>query len=328
MAGQWANGGSVAGLQTEPAHYRLGSSTCGNASLRPDRSPHPRPLLTDSLSNVTSAETPLVDAYRSDGTSSYLRSLWARRHYVWYVSSYELKSRQMTSALGNFWHLLNPLLQILVFYLIFGVLLETNRGVDNFIAFLTVGIFYFTFTQRVATLGATSIVGNQGLLSQLRFPRAMLPITITLTEAIAMIPSLLVIYGTSLLTGQSPRLGWLFLPVLVAIQAMFNVGAALVTARATHLVRDTTQILPFIFRLLFYVSGIIFNVDSYLSSTSPVAWLFYANPIHAYVTVARWATLGTPVDPEHIVSLTLWTVLLPIFGLWWFRRGEHAYGAD
>ena len=72
--------------------------------------------------------------------------------------------------LGNLWHLLNPALSIAIYYVIFGLLLDTTRGVDNFILFITIGIFVFQYTQRATTQGATSITQNLGLLKAIRFP--------------------------------------------------------------------------------------------------------------------------------------------------------------
>lgn len=272
-------------------------------------------------------ERQLFSAYGENDSFGYLSDVWSRRHYIRFVASAELRSRQMTTALGNLWHLLNPLLQIAVYFLIFGLVLKVDRGVDNFIAFLTVGIFVYGFTQRCTTLGASAIVGNRGILTQFRFPRAVLPLTTVFTETVAMIPPLLVMYGVTLVSGASARWSWLLLPVLVMFQSIMNVGLAMIAARATHHVRDVTQILPFIFRLLFYGSGVIFSVEAYTNS-SLYRWFFYANPLFDYIAAARWVVLGDPVATKAIVAGAAWTLILPVVGLLWFRAAETEYGRD
>jgi teichoic acid transport system permease protein len=100
----------------------------------------------------------------------YLRRLWERREYAWHVPRSDLRSQQMNTVLGNAWHLLNPILSIAVYYVIFGLVLQTDRGVTNFIAFLAVGVFVFQFTQKSTTSGSNSIVRRSRPSSPRRWP--------------------------------------------------------------------------------------------------------------------------------------------------------------
>ena len=243
-----------------------------------------------------------------------------------YVAASELRARQVNTVLGNLWHLLNPMLTIGVFYLIFGVLLGVDRGVDNFILFLTVGLFVFQFTQRSTTQGASSIVKNLGIVRAFRFPRVILPITAVMTEAAAALPTFLVMYAVALLTGEPVRWQWALVPVVFFVQVWFNIAAAMIAARATTHFRDLTQILPFVFRLLLYGSGVIFNVTAYATGSHAI-W-FDLNPIYCLLTLMRWCVMGTAADMVHVVSLVSWTVGLLVFGLVWFRAAEDQYGRE
>ena len=257
----------------------------------------------------------------------YLRELWERRGYAWFVAVSELRSRQMASTLGNLWHLLNPILQVMVYWLIFGLLVgSVARGVDNYILFLAVGIFVYLDFQRATIAGAGSLQNNKGVIRSLHFPRALIPVTAALTEFLGTLPSVLVVYVTALGTGESVRWTWILLPVVLAVQFLFNVGAALVAARATAHVGDVQQILPFIFRLGLYVSGVIFAVDAFASPTQ--LRLFELNPAYCFIQVARWTLMGGPLEAVWLVSGAVWTAVLPTFGLFWFRRGEELYGRD
>lgn len=266
----------------------------------------------------------LEDVFRASTTRGYLANTWERRRYVWYVSTGELRARQMNSALGNLWHLLNPALQIAVFFLIFGVVLDTDRGVENFLLFLTVGVLIFQFTQKVTTEGAKSIVNNSGLMRSISFPRAVLPFTATCIETLAMLPAVLVLLAVALLTGETPDLRWLVLLPIFLLQIAFNTGAALVAARATSHIRDVEQILPFLFRLLFYASAIIFSASQYIDGG--YQWLFVANPIYCIATSARWAIGIGPIDGWVVLSMVSWSIGLLLFGFIWFRAAEATYG--
>ncbi len=268
----------------------------------------------------------LRDVYESSRLNRYLRGMWDRREYIRYVAVNELKSRQMNSVLGNLWHLLNPMLTIAVYWLIFGVVLKVDRGVTNFIAFITVGVFTFAFTQRSTTHGARSIVSNRGLIKAIRFPRAVLPASSTLTETLATIPPIAVMLGVAFLSGESITVRWLAVVPLFALQAVFNFGAALVAGRLTHHLRDVVQILPFFFRLLLYGSGVIFSVEAYADSS--VRWLFILNPMYDFVTMMRWAVMGSDAEAVFLLSAAVWSVLLSVLGFLWFRAAEAGYGSD
>lgn len=98
-----------------------------------------------SVEEMPSSVDGLRDAHESSRLGPYLRDVWARRSYIAYVAKSELKRRQVNDVLGNIWHLLNPLLQIGVYFIIFGLLLDVGeRSTDNFILFLTVGLFVYS----------------------------------------------------------------------------------------------------------------------------------------------------------------------------------------
>ncbi len=86
---------------------------------------------------------------------------------------------QQDTLLGNLWHLGNPLLSVAVYYLIFGVVLGVTRGIDNYILWLSIGVFAFGLTTSTVLGGATSIASNKGLIRSIRFPRALLTVSVS-----------------------------------------------------------------------------------------------------------------------------------------------------
>jgi len=256
----------------------------------------------------------------------YLNGLWSRRGYARFVSISELRNRQMTSVLGNLWHLLNPILQVGVYYLVFGLVLSTAGRGPNYILFLVVGVFIFSDTQRAVMAGANSIVNNRGILQALSFPRALLPITSTVTESLATAPSVLVVYVSALLTGETPSLRWLLFPAVILVQFLFNLGFSLLAARATTHFHDLQQILPFVFRILLYLSGVIFSVEALGSPDTE--WVFHINPIYAFISIARWTVMEGELQMIWLASAAGWTLTLLIVGFVWFRAAEERYGRD
>src|SRR5262245_1438700 len=84
----------------------------------------------------------------------YLAAMWERRDFAIALPYEEVRSTHQDTLLGNVWHLANPMLSVLVYYLVFGVMLNVSRGVDNYILFLMVGVFVFHLTSRTVLGGA------------------------------------------------------------------------------------------------------------------------------------------------------------------------------
>lgn len=255
----------------------------------------------------------------------YMGKIWERREYLYQVPKHELRSQQMGTVLGNIWHLLNPILSIAVYALIFGVILKVDRGVTNFVAFVAIGVFVFSFSQKSITTGAQSIIKNRTLIRSVNFPRALLPITSVSTEFLAFLPGLAVMFITCIATGANPKVTWALIPVLILLQFIFNCGATLIAARSTARYRDVKNILPFMFRLLFYGSGVLFSVDAYVTNQL-VRNLFVLNPMFNILEIYRWSILGGDIAAIEILALFLWTFILFYFGFFWFRKGEFSYG--
>ena len=268
---------------------------------------------------------PLLDLSEPQSVGSYLRDVWRRREFAVVVPAQDLRALNMDTVLGQLWHLVNPAMMIGVYFLIFGVVLDTRRGVDNFLGFLVVGVAMFHLTQRVMQDAGVAIPRNHSLIRSMQFPRILIPLSTVNGQTLAFVPALVLVLITLLATGERPALRWvLFVAVLVG-QFSFNVGAALISARIGAAVRDFNQLLPHVFRLLFYVSGVIFSVDVFV--TSP-AWrrAFALNPVYDLVTCARWCLMGHPADAFVLAGFIAWAVVLPVAGFVVFRRADHLFG--
>lgn len=258
----------------------------------------------------------------------YVRSLWQRREFALAMARGEFRSKHLNTVLGGFWNVLNPLLLVGVYWLIFGVLLGVDRGVDNFIGFLAVGIFTYQFSQRSFLSGANSIANNLGLIRSLQFPRALLPISAVLKEAYSLRSASIVMITIILVTGEGITWYWLLAPIPLLLQFLFNLGGALVVARLADRVRDVAQILPFLFRLMFYISGVLFLVDRFVTDPAIKA-LFVINPFYSFLSLVR-EQLMTSIEHEGVgwmwLSVSAWTVASLVIGLTFFRAGERSYG--
>lgn len=286
---------------------------------------------------------------------AYLRSVWQRRNFVWSFASAKNISLYTDSKLGQVWQVLTPLLNAAVYYLIFGLLLGTSRGLPDFIPFLVTGVFLFGFTQRSVQSGSKSVGENLSLIRALHFPRATLPLAYAVVEFQQLLISLVVL--VVIVVGFQEPIGWhmaLVIPV-IAMQLLFNLGISMVMARLGAFNRDITQLLPFIMRTWMYLSGVIFSLPSFAEKFKHTPWLgklLELNPGYVFPELARRELLGRyrhyVHKPKHWVwqqgqhlnkgglgqgSSThlwiyagLWAVVLLVGGFWWFHRAEERYG--
>lgn len=257
----------------------------------------------------------------------YTRRLWDRR---WFVIAYSSASNSVgyeRSFLGQAWQLLTPMLNIAVYYLIFGLLLHTNRGVGNYIAFLTVGVFFFSFCTTSLVSGSRSITQNLGLVRALQFPRAVLPISTTLMALLQLLYSLAVMVPILLISGEPLRWQWLQLVPAIALQSMFCLGLALAVARVGARVPDTTQVLPFVSRVWMYASGVMYSVQAFVTGHGWLSTVLTGNPGYVYLALARHALLiGTPATARTWLLATAWAVGTLAVSYLYFWRGEEVYG--
>jgi teichoic acid transport system permease protein len=258
----------------------------------------------------------------------YSRRLWERR---WFVAAYANASNSVGyegNFLGQAWQLLTPLLNIAVYYLIFGLLLKTNRGVPNYIAFLSVGVFVFAFCTTSMTSGARAITGNLGLVRALQFPRAVLPVSTTLVALMQLVYSMIVLIPIVILTGAPITLRWLELIPAVALQACFCLGLAFGVARLGARIPDMTEILPFVARMWMYTSGVMYSVSVFTKGHPAwVATVMNLNPANTYLSLARNALLpGNPVSLGTWVAAMAWGFGLLAVSYLYFWRGEEEYG--
>ena len=238
-----------------------------------------------------------------------------------------LRTQQMDTVLGNVWHLLNPALQIVVYYIVFGLILGTDRGVDNFLPFLAIGIFAFQYMRKAIVGAARSLIRNRGLIQSIAFPRATLPLAVTVSEAAAFLAPAVVMLIVAVSTGETPEVRWLLIGPIFALQTLFVAGAAFIAARITFYFRDFENILDFLFRMAFYFSGVLFLVDRFVTNETARA-IADLNPLLGFISLYRWAVMGIPVSSTLTVAAIAWAAVTPVVGYVWFQRRERDFGRE
>lgn len=258
----------------------------------------------------------------------YLADLWQRRSFIATLSAGQSEARYQNNQLGRLWSVLNPLLLIVSYFLVFGLLLGTRRGIDNFIGFLATGVVLYGMTATVIQSGSKSITSNTGLVRALRFPRAVLPLSVALTETFATLPAFGVLVLTMVLTGEPLQWKWLLFPVALVIQIVGITGFALAGARLVHVSRDLANLIPVVLRVTRYMSGVFFSITVFAAKApEPIRLVLEYQPFALQMTTARQSLMvEQPIIWSMWIAAAVWSVVAFVVGLVVFWRGEGTYG--
>ena len=222
----------------------------------------------------------------------YIAMLWQRRHFIWGFATARSVSMYTEARLGQLWQVLTPLLNAGVYYLIFGLLFEASRGVENYAAFLLAGVFVFAFTERSIVTGSNVMRANLQLIRALYFPRASLPLAYVLVEPQQMLVGFIVLIPVMLISREPVTWYWFLLVPAVLLQTMFNIGAALIVARLGGSLADVSELIPFILRISRYFCGVMYMITA-LPGYVPwgVLKLLSLNPPAVFISLVRVALM-------------------------------------
>ncbi|MGB6583719.1 MAG: ABC transporter permease [Streptosporangiaceae bacterium] len=240
------------------------------------------------------AEYGLRPSSARPGLASYLATVWQRRHFIIAYATARNVSMYTEARLGQLWQVLTPLLNSCVYYLIFGIIFQANRGISNYTAYLVSGVFIFSFTERSIVVGSSVMRANITLIRALHFPRACLPLAYVLVEFQQLLLSLLVLFAIVLGTGEPLTWYWLLLIPALLMQAMFNMGAALILARVGAGAQDISQLVPFMLRVWRYFCGVMYSINSLPAELPGLAKAALSlNPAAVYISLTRYAIMAT-----------------------------------
>lgn len=262
------------------------------------------------------------------GLVDYLVQLWDRRSFIFFDARARVQSGNENNHLGSAWLVLTPMLSGLSYYLIFGLLLNTSNGIQNFIGYLIIGIFTFQMTTRSILSGGKALTGNSSMIRAFQFPRAALVIAVNLRELLASIPVTIVMLLLIIFTSPSEEITWRWLLVVPAalLQCLFNLGVGLMLARLVFKIPDTGMLLSFLMRLWLYASAVFFSEHRW-DKFPVIRHIMDVNPVFVVIKIIRDSVLyATTPSWRSWAILTLWAIGSVAVGLVVFWRGEETYG--
>lgn len=282
----------------------------------------------------------LVQVLSRPPLPEYLRRLWERRFFIAADARARVEASTRANLLGKVWLVLNPILDATVYFMVFGLLLNSSHGIPNFTGYLVIGVFLFAFTTRCLTAGARSIASGRQLIRAFSFPRASIPVATVARETLQFVP----VVGTMLVLvlvvpifnlggGEEPieahlTWRWALLPVVLLLQLAMNMGLALLAARACARIPDLVQLIGIFCRFWLYASAVFFS-ESRFDSIPWMSEVMHLNPMFLVLDITRDSLLyGVTPQTSSWVVLSAWSIGLLVAGFVVFWRGEESYGSD
>jgi lipopolysaccharide transport system permease protein len=252
------------------------------------------------------------------------KELLAFRELLFFLVWRDVKVRYKQTSLGVAWAVLQPLMTMLIFSVIFGKFAKVpSQGELPYPVFVFAGLVPWLFFSSGVATAATSLISQHHLLTKIYFPRLFVPTAAIGAFLVDMLISL-ALYGVILFCyGIAPSWQVIFLPFLLVVLIAATLGLGFSLAALIVLYRDFRHTVPFMMQVLMFVSPVIYPLDLLLKSRFLA--IFALNPMFGIIDGFRSAVLGEPWHPLVLVIGTAVSFFLFVFGLFFFRRTERLF---
>jgi lipopolysaccharide transport system permease protein len=270
------------------------------------------------------SDTPvtIIRPTRRGGVPDF-RALWRARDLAFILAWRDVKVRYKQSLIGIAWAVLQPLLTMVVFTLIFGKFAQLPSQGLPYPVFSMLNLVPWAFCASVFTLTAGCVLTNRALVQKVHFPLLILPLACVLVPLIDFTFSFAVGIGITAWFDVAIKPTIFLAPLFLGMLAMTSIGLGSFLAVLNVRYRDVPYVVPFLVQLWLFASGVI-----YAAAAIPEKYLAIAslNPAVGAITGFRWAVVGTPPPTTTMLGLGIASaVVLFLGGLWFYRRGEPRF---
>lgn len=253
-----------------------------------------------------------------------LRELWLYRELFYFFAWRDIKVRYKQTAIGVAWAVLQPLIAMIIFTILFNRVVGIKPGGDvPYPVFAYLGLMYWNVFASALNTISNSLTNNQGVITKIYFPRLIPPLAAGMLSVVDFVFAAGVFLGLLVVFGVLPNLLGVFHAIFALTLILgFAVGLGTFLAAVNVKYRDVKAALPFIVQIMFFTTPVIFPIEMVPEQFRLLAYL---NPATGAISSVRAGLFGTQVDLVGVAISVLVTVALIAFGLWYFKRTEKNF---
>lgn len=237
----------------------------------------------------------------------------------------EIRGKYKASFLGILWSFVNPLLTAIIYAIVFPFILKSTE--PHYVTFIIIGILPWTYFTTAIMQGTTIILANAGIIKKVYFPREILPIAVNTSALINFLISCIIIFLFLIFSGIGFSGYILFLPLIILVQYILQLGIILITSAVEIYVRDAEYIINFFVTMLFYATPIIYSAKMF--SGSRVEWLINLNPmasiINSYRNVLFYQTMP---EIKSLLVTFIGSLILLFIGFKIFNKLQKGFAEE
>jgi lipopolysaccharide transport system permease protein len=252
-----------------------------------------------------------------------LSDLWKYRELLYFMVWRDLKVRYKQAVLGIAWAVLLPVVNILVFSFVFGVLFHQNQGGVNYPLLSATGLLPWGLFSGALMRSSISLVGNTNLITKVYFPRLIIPISSVLSGLVDFGISFLIVLGLMIYyrTPLTWNLLWLLPLTLLVVITALSVGLWLAALNVQY--RDVGHIVPVLIQIWLYASPVAYSAGLVTGRITRI--VYGLNPMAGVIQSFRWAIIGSDPPGELFIMSVVVVIILFVSGLFYFRRMERTF---
>lgn len=242
-------------------------------------------------------------------------------YLIWFGALAELRSESNRTYAGFLWWLLEPLLLLVVYYVVFKLIF--HNPMENFALFLFSGIVVWRWFNSAVMRSAASLINSRGLIQVVKIPKEFFPLKIVIVDCVKFLFTLLAVILVASAAGVLPGSAYLCLPLLIILQLFLISGSCLVVAALVPFMPDLQMVLTTGLLLLMFLSGIFYSIDAI---TGPIHTLIRLNPMALLIEQYRQVLLSNQMTSlASLGYIALTALLLNLLGISLLRRWDKHY---
>jgi lipopolysaccharide transport system permease protein len=253
-----------------------------------------------------------------------VRELWRYRELLFFLTWRDVKVRYKQTALGAAWAILQPVMMMVVFIIVFARMAKVPSANIPYPLFVFAGLLPWTFFATAIANGASSVVGSERLITKIYFPRLAIPFAAVGAALVDFAIAFGVLLVLMLWYRIMPGVQIFLVPVLILILTLTALGIGTLLAALTVAYRDFRYVVPFLVQIwLFATPSVYMDVFATDSSKMQMALLF--NPMVSVIASFRAVMLGQPLHWGHLLFSAAFSALVLLAGCLYFRKVEDSF---